>query len=205
MANKRKLHHISVQLRSFRTIYIIIALIISIVITANALRQNNLKAIQLRDAVLTSDENNDDVEVALKELRSHVYNHMNTNLSAGATSIQHPVQLKFTYDRLVEAEKNRVSTTNEKIYANAQAVCEKQFPVGLSGSGRIPCIEDYVAKNGTEEQPIQDSLYKFNFTSPFWSPDLAGFALAVSLLLGIILIAKLSLDKWMKGQLHDHL
>jgi hypothetical protein len=203
--NKRRLHHFYTKFRLLNTKVIVVLLIISSIITLLSLRQNNLTAIKLRDSVLSADEKGGDTEKALRVLRQYTYSHMNTDLTSGASSVQHPVQLKFTYDRLVQAEKDRVSKVNEKIYAEAQAICEKRFPIGLSGSGRIPCIEDYVSQNGTREQPIQDSLYKYNFVSPQWSPDLAGISLVVSVFLLILLIGKLIADRYIKNQLSSHL
>ncbi len=203
--NKRRLHHFYTKFRLLNTKVIIILLIISSLITILSLRQNNLTAIKLRDNVLAADEKGGDVEAALRELRQYTYTHMNTDLTSGASSTQYPVQLKYTYDRLVQAEKDRVSKVNEKIYAEAQAICEMRFPIGLSGSGRIPCIEDYVSQNGTRERPIQDSLYKYNFVSPQWSADVAGISLVISVFLLILLIGKLIADKYIKNQLSSHL
>ncbi|MCA9332431.1 hypothetical protein KDA00_01010 [Candidatus Saccharibacteria bacterium] len=204
-SRKRNLHHAQKSLRPLKTVYLVILLALVVATSVYSLRQNNLNAIRLRDAVIEVDKNNGDIESALQDLRRYTYAHMNTNLSAGTTSIQQPIQLKYTYERLLASEKERVSKVNEKVYADAQVTCEKLYPIGLSGSGRIPCIEDYVAKNGAKEQPIQDSLYKFSFTSPKWSFDLAGISLAIACVLLIIIVAKVSLDHWLKGQMRDHL
>jgi hypothetical protein len=103
----------------------------------------------------------------------------------------------------VAAEKERVSASNARIYTEAQNSCEKQFPGELSGRNRVPCIQDYVAKNGVQEQPIPDALYKFDFSSPVWSPDLAGWSLVVACLCGFLLIVRISLELWLRNQLHD--
>ncbi len=203
--NKRKLHHYFSKLHNFNTKWLVVAFAVSFSICIYSLRQNNIKAIHLRDDVLLADKQNGDVESALHKLREHIYSHMNTNLSSGATSIQHPVQLKYTYERLAQAEKQRVSTINEKIYADAQTLCEQKFPSGLSGRNRIPCIEAYVAENGVKEKPIQDSLYKYNFIAPRWSSDLAGVSMVVSAVLLILIIVKLSLNYWLKSQFKQHL
>lgn len=205
MSEKRKLHHLYVALRRFNTIYLLIAIVLFLSIGLYSLRQNNLTALQLRDKVIAADEQNGDVETALRELRQFVYSHMNTDLASGPSAIRPPIQLKYRYERLLAAEKTRVSQQNEKIYTDAQATCEKQFPNGLSGSGRIPCIQDYVAKNGVTEQPIQDSLYKFDFVSPRWSADLAGISLLISGILIVLLLVRLILGWWLKDNLHNHL
>lgn len=202
--DKRKLHHIWASIRPVRAFYFLLAASVCFIIGLNALRQNNLTAIRLRDEVAKVDEQNGDVEAALKKLREHVYSHMNSNLSGGSTNIQQPVQLKFRYERLLSAEKKRVSAENEKIYNDAQVDCERRFPAGLSGSNRIPCIEEYVSSRSTKEQTIPDGLYKFDFISPSWSPDLAGISLLLSAVFALLFIVRFLLDRWMKHQFSEH-
>jgi hypothetical protein len=153
---------------------------------------------------LKVDEQNGDVETALRELRAHVYAHMNSELSGGASNVQQPVQLKYRYERLVTAEKQRVSAANEKIYNDAQVDCERRFPAGLSGSNRLPCIEQYVTSHNIKERPIPDSLYKFDFAAPRWSPDLAGLSLLLSGLFFLLFFVRVGLERWMKHRLDAH-
>lgn len=170
------------------------------------LRQNNLTALKLRDAVITADKNNTDVETPLRELREFTYSHMNADLSSG-TGVQQPIQLKYRYDRLVEAEKAKIESANSNIYTDAQNECEKQFPagqVGVSGRGRISCIEDYVSSHGvTETASIPESLYKFDFVSPVWSPDLAGLALLASAVCSVLFVVRFTLEKWVKHRIKE--
>jgi hypothetical protein len=202
--NKRHLHHTYTKIRPLKVWYLVVAVLISAGFTLYMLRQNNMQALSLRDKVLQVDQQDGDVESALRELREYIYSHMNTDLAAGPSAIRPPIQLKYRYERLLAAEKERVSKENEKIYTDAQTICEKQFPVGLSGSGRIPCIQDYVAKNGAVEQQIPDALYKFDFASPKWSPDPAGFGVLITIAFSLLLVVRLVLDVWIKKQLTDH-
>ncbi len=169
-----------------------------------ALRHNNFTALYLRDQVNIADQNNADVEGALRTLRQYVYSHMNTDLASGPNAIKPPVQLKYRYDRLVATEKARVSAINATVYTEAQKTCEAQFPSGLSGRGRVPCIQDYVTKHGVSEQPIPEALYKFDFAPPFWSPDLAGWSLLLTALFGLLLITRISLEYWLSRYLRQH-
>lgn len=203
--NKRYLHHVRTKLSPIKSVYLLIAAVFFLVLGLYSARQNNLTAISLRDQVLKADQENGDTEKALRELREYMYSHMNTELASGPSAIRPPIQLKYRYERLVAAEKERVSAQNETIYNDAQRICEQRFPVGLSGSGRIPCIQEYVASRGEKEQPIPDSLYKFDFTSPRWSPDVAGWSLLISALLFMIFLVRLVLDIWLKNQLSDHM
>jgi len=196
----RKLHSF---LQRINVYVLVVILVISITVCVFALRQNNLQALKLRDAVIAADKDNKDVEGALTELRTFMYSHMNTSLSSGPNAIKPPIQLKYSYERLVEAEQQRLTVENSKVYIEAQAECEKRFPKGLSGSGRIPCITDYVASRGVEQKNIPDSLYKFDFVSPTWSPDLAGWSMLAAIVSGAFLVLRLLLDRWAKAEIRD--
>jgi len=196
----KKLHSFLRRINMYVLFVVFIAATITCVF---ALRQNNLQALRLRDAVIEADKNNKDIEGALKELRVYIYSHMNTNLSSGPNAIKPPIQLKYTYERLVQAEQDRLSAENSKVYIEAQAECEKRFPKGLSGGGRIPCITDYVANKGVQQKSIPDSLYKFDFVSPAWSPDLAGWSLVVAAVTAALLVLRFLLDRWAKAELRD--
>lgn len=187
--NKRHLHHILVQLRKVRVLYFVIPILISGFIAVSALRQNNITAINLRDQVLQVDKENGDVEAALRTLREHVYSHMNSNLAVPGGAYP-PVQLKYRYERLVEAEKGRVTNANAALYTEAQKYCEALIPDGRS-LGRIDCIQNYITSRGAvTEQSVNDSLYKFDFTPPLWSPDLAGWSLLLTSVLTLAFIIR---------------
>ena len=199
--NKRHLHHIWTRFRPISYWYFLVATLVCGVIFVFAYRQNNLGLIKYRDAVFAADEANGDVEKALRQLREYVYAHMNTDLTPDESSIRPPIQLKYRYERLVQAEKDRVSKINENIYHEAQIECEKLFPAGQSGRGRIPCIEERVSQNGVKEQPIAKELYQFDFVSPVWSSDLAGWMLILTGLFSLIFITRFLLEIWVKNRM----
>lgn len=199
--NKRKLHHYWTRLRPLRHWYFLILAVVFLVVGLYGLRQNNLTALRLRDEVLTADKNNGDVEGALRELRQYVHSHMNTDLSSGPTAIKPSIQLKYRYERLLEEEKAKTSARNARIYTDAQAECERRFPAGLGGAGRIPCIEAYVARAGVKAQSIPDDLYKFEFASPRWSFDMAGISLLLAGLFFMLFLLRFALELWLKRQL----
>jgi len=201
--NKTQLKHFSTKLRGLKPWYFLAVALISGFIAVIALRQNNLQMIDLRNKVVQADKNNGDIETALRNLREFVYAHMNTNLSSGNNSIKPPIQLKYRYDRLIAAEKQRVNDANAKIYTDAQAYCEKAIPEGLSGRGRVPCIQDYVSSHGIKQQPIPDGLYKFDFVSPAWSPDLAGVSLLVALVSLVLFIVSYAIERWVSAELKE--
>lgn len=201
--NKRHLHHLLVQLRKVSAWYFVIAIIIAGLVSVVALRQNNLEAIKLRDAVTQADEKNGDVETSLRNLRTFVYGHMNTQLASPGGAYP-PVQLKHRYERLVLAEKERASTQNAKLYTEAQNYCETTIPAGRS-LGRIDCIQNYVTTHGgPTPQSIPDSLYKFDFTPPIWSPDLAGWSMVLTGVLTLALVVRTALIGFLHSRLKHH-
>lgn len=150
------------------------------------MRANNFKMVELRQAVYTADKDNGDVETALRKLREQVYGHMNTGLTSGQNAVRPPIQLQYTYQRLVGAQKAAIGSANdnEDVYGQAQKYCEKAIPSGFSGSYRLSCIEAYVKQHGlATAQTIPKGLYQFDFISPTWSPDLAGWSLVTTIFL----------------------
>jgi len=201
--DKQFFQRFSKNLHRFNVMIPLAIAIIASIVCVFALRANNLRALELRDNVVKVDEQNGDIEAALRELRTFIYGHMNTNLSSGPNAIKPPIQLKYRYERLVQAEQDRLSKDNTKIYTEAQAECEKKFPKGLSGSGRIPCIAEYVASKGVKANSIPDSLYKFDFISPAWSADLAGWSLVIASVAFAVFVVQILLDRWVKAELKD--
>ncbi|MDB5164520.1 MAG: hypothetical protein JWL89_146 [Candidatus Saccharibacteria bacterium] len=152
--------------------------------------------ITLRNAVYTADQNDGDTQTALKNLQAYVTSHMNTNLSAGPNPVYPPIQLKYTYERLLKAQSEAAGKTNTQIYTDAQHACEAQNSTDVSGRNRVPCIEAYVQSHtAATAAPISDALYKFSFISPRWSPDLAGWTLVLTTLSGIAFVITLVVDR----------
>jgi hypothetical protein len=204
--NKRKLNH---ELGQLKTLPIWTFLVLSVVfglIAVFALRTNNQQMIKLKAAVFTADEQNGDVEAALRELREHVYAHMNTNLTAGDNAIKPPIQLKYRYERLLAAEQAKFGNTNEELYTAAQNHCEQLSPGGFSGSGRIPCIKDYIDSHGGEVKltDIPKEAYMFDFVSPSWSPDLAGWSLVLAVVFLSLFILHALSEYFIKHKIHEH-
>ncbi len=115
---------------------------------------------------------------------------MNTNLSSGGNNIKPPIQLKYTYERLQTAEQQQVDAVNAKVYTDAQNYCQAQNSVDFSGRNRVPCVQAYVTSHGIKANPIPATLYEFDFVSPTWSPDLAGWSLLLSGMLFIAFIIR---------------
>lgn len=150
-------------------------------VAVGALRSNYSTMAKLRTEVNIADEQNGDIETTLQKLRTHVHSHMNTNLSSGNAAIKPPIQLKHRYERLQTTEAERVKTVNTSVTAEGERTCGAQFPGDGFNPNRVACIQNYVAQNAVKESTVADDLYKFDFVSPSWTPDLAGVSLVMSI------------------------
>lgn len=172
-------------------------LIVAAVISVAALRNNNQTMVELRQAVYTADKNNGDVNAALNKLRAYVYAHMNTDLSSGGNNIKPPIQLKYTYQRLYDAQLNDVQTANQQLYTDAENYCQS-INKAYFGTTRVPCVQNYVINHGLKQADISipAGLYQFDFVSPTWSPDLAGFSLLASVIFSVAFLAKYGTNRY---------
>ncbi|HEX7633352.1 MAG TPA: hypothetical protein VF401_03430 [Candidatus Saccharimonadales bacterium] len=197
--DKRQLHHLWTKIRAVKPVYLLIVTLLLAVICVFSLRANNQHMVKLRNAVYTADQNDGDVQGALKALQAYVTRHMNTNLSAGPNAVYPPIQLKYTYERLQKAQGDSASAANSQIYTDAQHACEAQDSTDFSGRNRVPCIEAYVTSHGGKViTPIPEDLYKFSFASPRWSPDLAGWSLVATIFSALTCVLVFIIDKWFK-------
>lgn len=147
--------------------------VVATTVSLIALRQNNLQMGELREAVYAADKSGKGIEPALNNLQNYVTSHMNTSLTS-PNGIYPPIQLTNTYKRL-----SKQATTDT--YHAAQVYCEKNQPAGFYGAYRIDCVQAYIASHPTKEPKadLPEALYQFDFLSPVWSPDLAGWSLLV--------------------------
>jgi hypothetical protein len=196
--NKRYLHHLWTRLRPVKTWYFLAAFVLCATLCALALRANYTRMVELREVVYQADQNNGDVEAALQDLRAYVNAHMNTNLSRDS-GVYPPIQLKYTYERLKKAEQDRVNAANSQIYPAAQQHCERLHPSSFSGRARVPCIQQYVKDHGTQAKEIPADLYRFSFTTPRWSPDLAGWTLVLSILFALLTLVRFLLGRILRA------
>jgi hypothetical protein len=179
----RRLGH---RFLSLSPLYFLVPAIVLGVICIISLRQNNIHMEQLKTAVYQADKNNGNVQGALDKLQAYVIANMNTNLSTGKGSVYPPIQLEHTYSRLAEAQTQLKLTADKGLYTAAQQYCQKLDPTDFSGRNRVPCIGEYVSSHGAALPKIPAALYEFDFISPSWSPDLAGWTLLSTAFLFIL-------------------
>lgn len=195
---KKKLNVIKRAFLSIKPWQLLGLTIISGVVCLFALRSNNEHMAKLRAAVYAADKSNGNVTLALDNLQNYVTSHMNTNLSSGPNAVYPPIQLTYTYNRLVDKLSSQLEAENSNIYTDAENYCQTAIPNGFSGRYRVPCIEQYIESHSLNQGNIDQSLYEFDFYSPIWSPDLAGWSLVATIFLALVFIARLGISLWQR-------
>lgn len=141
------------------------------------LRSNNLKMLELRDAVIQADESGQGVYERLAELQGYVTSHMNAN--PPKLGSEPAIQLKNTYERAKSAEQERVSAERTAIANEATAYCEENFR-NVNLSRRAECVAGYIADRPVQERVIISDLYRYDYVSPRWTADNAGIPIVIA-------------------------
>ena len=163
-----------------------------------SLRHNNQVMGQLREAVFVADREDGDVEGALQRLRDHVIHHMNSDLvqnrEVGADiQTEKPIQLAHRYyrDTLAahQAVVNELGSGMVGTLEKARGVCEAD---GVPISERLVCLQAETQRLGGSGypsiEPLVKDFYAFDYVSPNWSPDLAGWSIVIFRLTGLAVI-----------------
>lgn len=189
MADKRQVRRGIKQLQRIRTWQLVVLLVLGVFISATLLRMNNVGMIQRREAVHAADKANqpDEVRDRLYDLHRYAAAHMNANTG--------PVYLQHQYDRDVEAAiaKAAESEEGQTINAQAEAVCRPQFS-GWSDA-YMACFLAELEKHPTSEalpevEYPEPNLYKYEFASPIWSPDFAGWSVVICLVIVAVILLR---------------
>ena len=197
MARSKKRSDIYLFFKQFNLRLLLALLILFIILAVYGLRQNNIEMISLKNQLMAADRDNGNVNGDLNKLRLFIYNHMNTNPSS-SSGVYPPIQLKYTYQRLLaQAQVGAVAISNQD-RANKAAVYCHDLGSGYSASQLATCESWYVKNQPGTTVTIPPALYQFDFISPIWSPDLAGFSILISFALAIALVAMFLFEKFSK-------
>lgn len=162
-----------------------LSIILLVFISIGALRQNNLKMLDLREKVFESDKSGIGVEDALTNLRNFVSSHMNTTLPK--LGDQKAIQLKYSYERAVELENKRFLDESNALSQKAKESCLNT----KAGIERVNCEQNYIKNNPVKpKKEILPELFSFEFVSPRFSYDLAGFLIILSALSVLLFVAR---------------
>lgn len=215
----KKSNRLRKLLRSFGAVHswqLLLVLIPLLFVTATLLRLDHIKMVELRDAVLTADaEDNDEaITTSLEELQAFVFSHIVVNVveSNGVQTLTFgtgPFYLEHQYLRAAnaaieqaEAELVDDSNPNGNIYAAVLAICRPQaLANGWSWNhpSYLNCWTTELAKypasdnfetNLTAKVPSTE-LYRHNYASPLWAPSWAGWAILACLIILLIVVVRI--------------
>ena len=193
MADNRQVKKSIRQLQRVKTWQLLVLLLLVGFIAATFLRLNNIDMSRRRDAVLAADKTGDTaaIESRLYDLQRYVAGHMNT--ATGAFYLEQ--QYRRDAQTLVDAAKND-GNPNGNINVKAEAVCKPQYAVW--SPAYVQCFTDELAKYPPSPDPTQNvvlpstALYRHDFAGPLWSPDFAGWTVAVALVIMLMIITRLA-------------
>lgn len=199
-SSKRTLHYRLKSLQRLKVWQLLVIAVILSFLSATALRLNNLGMIELRDAVYAADERGDKEEIkrALANLQHYVNDHMNTDLGKG-------VYLHKSYERARDAalaQATDASNPNSAEYQQASIECRSRFVGGVESfrNDYVQCVVERVAAMNQGADPLsalhlpKADLYRYDFVSPLWSPDFAGFMCLITGLLLLVIVWRIGLS-----------
>jgi hypothetical protein len=196
--NKRHLHHTWTRFRQVKPWYFLGLTIVFGVISVAALYHNNKQMLTLRDAVFAADKSGQGVQESLQSLQRYVTAHMNTNLAIDK-GVYPPIQLQYSYDRLVKSAGDKVAQENQTQYNDAVNHCPSSGESYQQHLDQQNCVVTYMSdKHNIRLQSIPSALYEFNFISPTWSPDLAGWSIALTALSAGCFVLSFVVRSWFK-------
>lgn len=175
-----------------------------LLLAATFLRLNNIGMVERRTAVINADKQGDNeiTKARLFDLQRYSAAHMNADTGV--------VYLAEQYQRDTQAAIAAASVNNtaDNINAKADAACKAQYS-GYS-QAYVQCFAAELAKypsgsNAPDKAVLPNpSLYRHSFSSPMWSPDFAGFAVVVCLVITVVIIARIVSLLLLRAMLHRH-
>ena len=197
---KRRFHHVVRIARGLKAWQLVVVLILMLFVAATLLRLNNLGMVHLRNAVASADKTADQakIEKALSDLQHYVNGHMNTDLGKG-------VYLQDSYTRAQDAAlatAGDATNPSSQVYEQAAAECKRYFAGGVASYQHdyLPCVIAKISSlsPGTNPNTVIKlppvEYYHYNFISPLWSPDFAGFAVLITGVVALLILLRLGLN-----------
>lgn len=193
MADKGKIKQSIKDLQRIKTWQLIVLLVIVGFVSATFLRLNNIGMVERREAVLSADKQGDEgVTIQrLYDLQRHVSSHMNTDLGRG-------VYLESSFTRDVQnwqSTQYGASNPNGNIFDKAQAICAPRFKT--YSAAYVQCTTSELSKFPAAADPASDTskprqeAYIHAFSSPFWSPDFAGWSVVAFAIILVLIVVRI--------------
>ena len=185
----------------------------------DALKTKVLQADQGKTAdgkeVTSQDEIDNNLKQTISDLKKYTDSHIIVNFieKNGQNTLVFgtgPFYLENQYNRkataaLAEAEKKLKETgdsnPNGNVFAKAMESCKPQAIANgwaWNSPGYLNCMTSIINSYPTTDQITTSltakipptSLYRYDFSSPVWAPDLAGFSLLLCIFLTLIIIGR---------------
>lgn len=197
MLDKRKLQYHLSRMRRAKMWQLFVILFFGLLIAVTLLRLNNIGMVERRQSVITADEKGDQQQVhaALIELQHYISGHMNTAMANG-------VYLSKAYERDRDAALTAAADTNNpnsSAYQKASIECRARWQGGVESfrNDYVQCVIEKVSTLSSAQNltssinlPKADS-YHYDFASPHWTPDLAGFFVLVCAVIVLIILTRI--------------
>lgn len=204
------------KFRKIKTWQLLLILIPLLFIDATLLRIDHVRMSELRSAVLSADEaeNDEEIQKTLTDLKNFVFSNIVVNVidDNGEQKLSFgtgPFYLEHQYIRdanaaLAEAEARLSDDTNPNgnIYAIASAVCQPQAIANgwsWNDANFINCMVSEINKYPSADE-LQDriiaalpstELYRREYTSPIWAPTWSGFAILITLVIIVVILYRM--------------
>ena len=192
MAQNKALKRDLGYLRRVKTWQLLILLILMLFISATLLRINKVGVNARMQAVITADKEGDPVvlQERLYDLQRYAAAHMN----AQPEDIYLTEQYKRDVQAIVETAREQTSSHND-YFKQADDACRPLY----SGYNQayVQCVANEQAKFPPSSDPndtikLPDPVqYRHSFYSPTWSPDFAGIAVIITVLLALAIVLRL--------------
>ena len=205
MSNRREAAHILQRIRHVKTWQLFVILLLMLLVSATFLRLNNIGMVERRNAVLNADKNGN--ETALRNNLYALQRHASAHMNASSGTVYLEESYKREAMRLVD-EAKKSSTVVKDVIEKADAACRAQFP-GYS-QAYVQCNASEQAKySGTQTTQSaitfpNPELYRHEYSSPFWSPDFAGWTLLICVLITGVIVIRLIMLGILRLLLHKH-
>ncbi len=184
------------KINRVKTWQLIILLLMSSVVSVIFLRLNSLNMMELKHAVVEADEtgSSEILKQSLVDLQEYVSGHMNTSLGSGFYLVKSFERDRQAAEQSLPSEINPNSTE----YQAAELECRSNWRYNLESfrEDYVKCVQDRVASLSAQANPATNvklpssDLYRVNFVSPLWSPDLAGFSVLLSVIIVVLIIVR---------------
>lgn len=207
MTDKRNIRKNLKRIETIKTWQLIILLVLSLFISATFLRLNNTGMISRRNAIEGADKSGDtqDTSSRIYDIQRYAAAHMNADTGVFYLQSQYDRDVK----KAVTAASGDSSTGDNSPQAKADAICNPNLQIHGYSLAYQNCMLEQLSKAGQVVDPASitlpnPALYRYSFTSPLWSPDFAGWAVLVSLLLTIMIVVRFIIWAVLKILLRRH-